>query len=76
MAGLAKSERRGKAKATRPASKASLKDKSMQLATDIRQLIADKAYGLYEQRGKREGYALDDWLDAEYLVKKEIYKAR
>jgi hypothetical protein len=23
------------------------------------------AYGLYEQRGRREGYALQDWLDAE-----------
>ena len=34
------------------------------------QRIADKACELYEQRGRREGYALQDWLDAEHLVMK------
>jgi hypothetical protein len=27
--------------------------------------IADCAYGLYAERGYRQGYALDDWLDAQ-----------
>ena len=38
------------------------------------QRIADKSYELYEQRGRREGYALQDWLDAEHLVMGEIYE--
>lgn len=27
--------------------------------------IAQRAYGLYEQRGRQEGLALEDWLKAE-----------
>jgi hypothetical protein len=27
--------------------------------------IAQRAYGLYEQRGRQEGRALEDWLKAE-----------
>ncbi len=27
-----------------------------------------RAYDLYEQRGGRDGHALDDWLQAEYEV--------
>jgi hypothetical protein len=38
------------------------------------QRIAAKAYALYEERGRREGYALQDWLDAEYIVNEEIYE--
>ena len=76
MSGTAKTERRREAMATRTASKASLEDTSAQQPTDIRQLIADKAYALYEQRGRRDGYHLQDWLDAEYLVNEDIYKAR
>ena len=30
--------------------------------------IRRRAYELYEQRGKVEGYALDDWLQAEAEV--------
>ena len=41
----------------------------------LRDRIAQKAYSLYEQRGQREGYALQDWLDAEYLVNEQIYEA-
>jgi hypothetical protein len=38
------------------------------------QRIADKAYALYEQRGRRDGYALDDWLEAEHIVNQELYE--
>lgn len=38
------------------------------------QRIAAKAHALYEKRGRREGYALQDWLDAEYIVNEEIYE--
>jgi hypothetical protein len=31
----------------------------------IQARIADRAYALYVERGCRQGYALDDWLEAE-----------
>jgi hypothetical protein len=41
----------------------------------IWQRIADKAYELYEQRGRCEGYSLRDWLDAERAVMREIHES-
>ena len=38
--------------------------------------IAQKAYELYEQRGRGEGRALEDWLKAEEIVMEEIHEAR
>lgn len=38
--------------------------------------IAAKAYELWEQRGCRQGYDLEDWLDAEAVVRKESHEAR
>lgn len=35
---------------------------------DRRERIATKAYELWEQRGGRHGYDLEDWLDAEAIV--------
>jgi hypothetical protein len=35
----------------------------------IEQQIQQRAYALYEQRGRTEGRALDDWLQAEYEIK-------
>jgi hypothetical protein len=43
-------------------------------AESMWQRIAAKAYALYEERGRREGYALQDWLDAQCLVNQEIYE--
>lgn len=37
-------------------------------AAKLRLHIAQRAYQLYVQRGRREGHALDDWLDAESMV--------
>lgn len=34
-----------------------------------RDLIAMKAYEMYEQRGRIDGHDLDDWLKAEAIVK-------
>lgn len=34
-------------------------------------LIARKAYELYERRGRQDGYALEDWLEAEAITKSE-----
>ena len=38
--------------------------------------IAAKAFELWRERGCREGYALQDWLDAEALVMEEMHEAR
>ncbi len=38
---------------------------------EVRELIANKAYELYEQRGWQAGRELEDWLEAEELVRKE-----
>ena len=32
-------------------------------------LIARKAYEIWEQRGRQEGKALEDWLEAERIVR-------
>ena len=33
--------------------------------------VARVAYGLYEQRGREDGHALDDWLNAEAVVREQ-----
>ncbi len=35
---------------------------------DIENRIRNRAYQLYEQRGSIDGFALDDWLQAEAAV--------
>jgi hypothetical protein len=37
------------------------------LSADAR--IAVRAYELYEQRGRQDGYALEDWLQAEREIR-------
>ena len=37
-------------------------------STDIEDRIRHRAYQLYEQRGNVDGFALDDWLQAEAEV--------
>jgi DUF2934 family protein len=34
-------------------------------SSDIEELTRRRAYELYEQRGRVDGFALDDWLQAE-----------
>jgi hypothetical protein len=38
---------------------------------EMRELIAKKAYELYEQRGRQTERDVADWLEAEELVRKE-----
>lgn len=35
-------------------------------------LIAKRAYELYSERGYRHGYALDDWLEAEREIIRQL----
>ena len=37
-----------------------------------RELIATKAYELYEQRGRTDGHDVEDWLRAEAIINKPI----
>ena len=39
-------------------------------SSDIEERIRRRAYQLYEKRGKVDGFALDDWLQAEAEVLK------
>lgn len=38
----------------------------------IRQQIETKAYELYEKRGYSHGNDLQDWLDAEQIIRREL----
>ena len=39
---------------------------------DINSLIAKKSYELYEKRGRKSGYALQDWIEAEKIIKGKL----
>lgn len=43
---------------------------------EVRELIAKKAYELYEQRGRQGERDVEDWLQAEELVRKEMTTRR
>ena len=36
---------------------------------DLNKLVAKKAYELYEKRGRKAVHSLNDWLEAERIVK-------
>lgn len=39
---------------------------------DMNALIAKKSYELYEKRGRRTGHAMQDWLEAEKIIKAKL----
>jgi len=41
---------------------------------DLNKLVAKKAYELYEKRGRKAGHSMDDWLEAERIVKGKCCK--
>ena len=45
------------------------------LPDDLHAAIARKAFELYEQRGKADGFDLDDWLQAEREVLASAHRA-
>jgi hypothetical protein len=67
-------ERRARITIPRATGGKPLKERPMWVPESPWQRIADKAYELYEQRGRRDGYALDDWLEAEHIVNQELYE--
>jgi len=50
--------------------------KPIELPEGMWERISRKAYELWEQRGRKEGNSLRDWLDAEEAVMEEIHDAR
>jgi hypothetical protein len=65
----------GKAK-KRVTPKISRAEKPIELPDGMWERISQKAYELWEQRGRSEGNAFQDWLDAEEIVMGEIHEAR
>jgi hypothetical protein len=61
---------------SRPNSAAGRARKPVELPDGLWERISRKAYELWEQRGRQEGNALRDWLDAEAIVMQEIHEAR
>ncbi len=45
-------------------------------AADLQARIAARAYELYEQRGGQDGYALEDWLQAEREIRDAEQRGR
>jgi hypothetical protein len=43
---------------------------------ELRERIAQKAYELYEQRGRTHGHDVEDWLEAERLVGEQLGNQR
>jgi hypothetical protein len=41
----------------------------------VHERIARRAYELWDLRGRRHGFDVEDWLDAENLVMDEIHEA-
>jgi hypothetical protein len=41
---------------------------------DLNKLVEKKAYELYEKRGKKAGHAMNDWLEAERIIKGKLCK--
>ncbi|MBN2452948.1 MAG: DUF2934 domain-containing protein [Candidatus Omnitrophica bacterium] len=41
---------------------------------DLNALVAKKAYELYEKRGRKSGHAMQDWLEAEKIIRGKLSK--
>ncbi len=61
---------------SKPAVASRLSSTTIELPEGMWERISQKAYELWKERGYREGYALQDWLDAEAVVMEEIHEAR
>ncbi len=57
-------------KSENPAAEVSTSEPAVTSVTE--EAIRERAYELYEQRGRLDGHALDDWLAAEAEVQLKI----
>jgi DUF2934 family protein len=51
-------------------------DDQAPLATDIRERVAQRAFQLYEGRGREDGHDVEDWLQAEQEVVRHLAAER
>ena len=49
---------------------------SIQMSPDFYARVSRKAFELYERRGGESGREIEDWLEAERLVKQEMRKPK
>lgn len=59
-----------------PAGRPSRGANPIELPEGMWERIAKKAHELWNERGRRDGRDLEDWLDAETIVMEEIHEAR
>jgi len=48
---------------------------SYELTDEIRARIAQKAYELFELRGREPGHEEEDWLKAEQIIRDDLFRA-
>jgi hypothetical protein len=48
---------------------------SFELTDAIRDRIAQKAYELFELRGREPGHEEEDWLKAEQIIRDDLFRA-
>ncbi|MDD5422586.1 MAG: DUF2934 domain-containing protein [Candidatus Omnitrophota bacterium] len=41
--------------------------------SQLTDMIRKKAYELFEKRGKKTGHAMEDWLEAERIIKRKAF---
>lgn len=58
----------------RPSTSASPTE-SLTNTTNIQEQIRERAYQLFEERGRQEGFAEQDWLQAEKEIRSTALKA-
>lgn len=68
--------RRSKVKKRRSVHSTGKSGQPIELPDGMWERISRKAYELWEQRGRQDGNALRNWLDAEEIVMEEIHEAR
>jgi len=53
--------------------KRSMNDSGVSMPQDqLTDMIRKKAYELYVKRGKKQGHDMDNWLEAERLIKQKV----
>lgn len=67
-----KARRVGALKTKSPDAVAVSSKPSVSVCDDLQLLIAKRAHELFAMRGFRDGYALDDWLEAEREILSQV----
>jgi len=68
MSAIIKRSKKGKT----PSPSAASSRKPIEVPDSMWERVSRKAYELWEQRGRQDGHALRDWLEAEGIVMGEV----